>query len=447
MNSSSPPNLPARQLSLWDATSIIVGTVVGAGIFESSARVAANASGTGALLLLWALGGLIAFFGAMCYAELTTTFPLEGGDYVFLSRAFGPRLGFVFSWAQLWVIRPGSTGAMAFVFARYANQLLPLGPPAVALVVYAAGSIGILTVLNVAGVKQGKWTQNLLTAAKVLGLAAIVLLAFLPSAEMLEARPDATANANLGLAFIFIMFTYGGWNDVSYVAAEVRRPEKNLLKALLLGTASVALIYLAVNVAFLRVLGLAGLQGSAAPAADVVLRYLGAWGARAVSALVCISCLGAINGMILTGARIFYATGVDHPILARVGVWNAGLGTPVRSLVLQGAVTLATVLAIGTMAGEDGFGRLVIFTAPLFWLFVTLSVLALFVLRRKASDRIRPYRVHGYPVVPGIFIVACLFMIYSSLDYAASNLSPEAAWTAVVLVSGFALGGRAGSKR
>lgn len=433
---ATPHSAPKRQLTLLDSTCIIVGIVVGAGIYESTPFIARCAGSAPRLAVVWVVGGLMALVGAMCYAELTTTYPREGGDYVFLSRAFGRQLGFVFSWMQLWVVRPGSIGAMAFVFARYANQLWPLGRDA--LVIYAAASIGALSLLNVVGVRESKWTQNLLTLAKVAGLAAVIVIA-LASPAGAGARPEAASagdSSDFRLAMILVMFTYGGWNDMSFVAAEVRAPEKNLVRALLLGTASVVAIYLLVNFAFVHLLGFEGMAKSKAVAADVVQAR---WGARAISLLVCVSCLGALNGMIFTGARIYYATGAEHPLFSYLGSWNARFGTPVRSLIWQGAIALAATIGIGLGHGESGFQRLVVFTAPVFWFFLLLTSIALVKLRRTDAQAPRPYRVHGYPVTPLVFYLASLFMLYSSVSFAAQNVSPEAVGTLAILGLGIAL--------
>ena len=201
--------------------------------------------------------------GALCYAELATAYPHEGGDYVYLTRAFGRSVGFLFAWCQLWIVRPGSIGAMAYAFAEYANRIWPRAQASsrpYVLVAYAAGSIVVLTAVNILGVREGKWTQNVLTIAKVLGLAAIVAVGFTYAAPPRHAATAASSSdfalANVGLAMIFVLFTYGGWNEMAYVGAEVKEPRKNILRALLVGTLAVTAIYVLVNLAFLHALGL-----------------------------------------------------------------------------------------------------------------------------------------------------------------------------------------------
>jgi amino acid transporter len=242
---------------------------------------------------------------------------------------------------------------------------------------------------------------------------------------------------DLYLAMIFVLLTYGGWNDMSYVAAEVRRPRKNLLRALLLGTFSIAVLYLLVNLAFIRVLGFAGVQNSQAVAADAVAARLGDWGGRAISALICVSCLGAINAMIFTVSRVYYAVGKQHRLFALVARWNRRRDAPTRALLLQMAVTLAVVVGFGLQ--KHGFRRIVDFTTPVFWFFFLLVGLSLFVLRVKDRHIERPYRVHGYPLTPALFCLSCLFMLYASLSYAYAQASWEAGWSIGLLLLGVLL--------
>ena len=278
--SAAEPQLatPERRLSLVDTTSMIVGIIIGSGLYETTPVIAGNVPAAHWLIAGWLLGGLFALVGSLCYAELATAYPADGGDYVYLTRAFGRGAGFMFAWAQLWVIRPGSIGAMAYVFGRYATQLYPLGSHSFTL--YAAGSVTIISIINILGVREGKWTQNILTAAKLLGLAVVVGVGLTCTVPAEDAVPVAAAheNANLGLALILIVFTYGGWNDMAYVAAEVRNPQRNIVRALLLGVLAVATVYVSVNLAFLHALGLAGVAASHAVAADVAALGLGEWG-------------------------------------------------------------------------------------------------------------------------------------------------------------------------
>ncbi len=423
---------------------MIVGIIIGSGLYETTPLIAGNVPGPAWLVAAWLLGGAFSLIGSLCYAELATTYPADGGDYVYLSRAFGPGMGFAFAWAQLWVIRPGSIGAMAYVFGRYATQLHDLGPHSFTL--YAAGSVLIISVINILGVREGKWTQNLLTAAKLGGLAVVVVVGLTctpPSDLPIDAGPPG--GQSLGLALVLIVFTYGGWNDMAYVAAEVRDPSRNILRALLLGVLAVITVYVSVNLAFLHALGLRGVASSQAVAADVAALGLGQWGRRGIAVLICISTLGAINGMIFTGARIYYAMGRDHPLFDRIGRWSLRFGTPAWSLTIQACTTLLAVVGFGILSraeGESygvGFQRLIDFTTPVFWFFLLLSGLSLFVLRRREAERTRPFRVPLYPLVPAVFCGGAVLIVYSSLRHAVEVRSSAALWGALLMAPGVLL--------
>ncbi len=416
-----PPASPTRQLTLFDTTCIIVGIIIGAGIFRSPPSIAANVDSAAALLGAFALGGVISFIGALCYAELATTYPREGGDYVFLTRAYGRRWGFLFAWSEFWVVRPGSIGAMAFIFAAYAHELFPLPGIASSKLAYALASVLVLTGIHVLGVNTGKWTQNVLTAVKVIGLLALVavglFLTFSHNAP--QASVAKSDGGGFRLAMIFVLFTFGGWNDMSYVAAEVREPRKNILRALMLGTVAVTVIYLLVMVALLGSLGFQGVRDGNPVAADVLRIPFGDAGSAAISVLICISCLGAIHGMIFTGARVYYALGTEHRLYAWLGRWNERLQTPLRSLMLQGTVTMLLVAWFGQ--DDLGFERLVIFTSPLFYFFFLLVGIALLLLRYRDRKVDRPFRVPLYPITPILFCLASLFMLHAGVVYAWGN--------------------------
>ena len=439
-----PQGAPRRELTLLDSTCIIVGIIIGAGIYRSSPEIAGLVPSAAWLLALWLLGGALSLVGALCYAELATAYPHEGGDYVYLTRAFGRKVGFLFAWCQLWIVRPGSIGVMAYAFAEYANRIWPQAEgdgAAAMLVLYAVGAIVVLTVVNIFGVRESKWTQNVLTIAKVLGLAAIVGVGFTCPAPVapISATPQASGGFDLsgiGLAMIFVLFTYGGWNEMAYVGAELKEPRKNILRALLIGTLAVTAIYLLVNVAFLYALGFEGARRPAV-AADVLELGVGPWASRAISVLICVSALGAINGQIFTGARIYYAMGRDHRLYAWLGRWSARRGTPVCSLVIQAAITV--VLAVWFGLSRDGFGGMVKFTTPGFWFFMLLVSASVFVLRRRDPATVRPYRVSGYPVTPAVFGLSCAGMLYATVAYAVQHQSWEALWSIAIMLLGVAM--------
>ena len=273
-----PPEDSTRaHLGLWDAISIIVGIVVGTAIFKTPQFVFANVHGPWQGMGCWLLGGILALIGSLCYAELATTYPRTGGDYVYLTRAYGRWVGFLFGWAQLTVILTGSIGAMAYAFADYAiafwDKLDPSWTVSLAL-----GSVLVLTVMNLLGVVFGKAVQNLLSVVKIVGLAGIVVAGFVWGGDAsLEVQLPMEA-AGFGLAMVFVLYAYGGWNDAAFVAAEVRDHHRNIPLALILGTGGITLVYLLVNLAYLWGLGFEGVRVSSAPAADVAKLAMGPWG-------------------------------------------------------------------------------------------------------------------------------------------------------------------------
>lgn len=401
---------PRKELSLFDSTSIIVGIIVGAGIFESSPLVAESMGSAVGTLAIWLVGGLIALSGALCYAELASTYPAEGGDYVYLSRAYGPLTGYLFGWSQLAIVRPGDIALMAFVFGRYFEQIAGPFPGSRAL--YAASAVAVLTAINVAGVKSGKWTQNVLTVAKVGGALAVAAIGLLAPAEQVRTMPAELDLGGLKLALILVLFTYGGWNEMAYVAGEVRDPDRNISRALACGTLAVAIVYIVINAAFLRALGYDGMCRSEAVAVDTVSRLFPEWAARFVAVLICLSALGAVNGLTFTGARISYALGSEHPVFGFLGHWSSRLGTPARALLVQGMLSLGIILFAGS------FVSAILYTAPVVWAFFLTTGISLFVLRKREAGQRRPYRVSGYPMVPAVFVASCGFMLYASITYA-----------------------------
>jgi amino acid transporter len=426
-------------LGLWDAVSIIVGIVVGTAIYKSSAMVFQNVASPGQALGVWLLGGVLSLCGALCYAELATSFPRDGGDYEYLSRAYGRWVGFLFAWAQLAVVLSASIGTMAYAFADYGARIWPAW--ADATVWLAAAAVVGLSVLNSLGVVAGKSVQNFLSVAKVAGLAAVVVAAMWAGGSTAEspAAGNDLPSSSIGLAMVFVLFAYGGWNDAAFVAAEVRDQQRNMPRALLIGIGGVTVIYLAVNAAYLGVLGFDAARQSSAPAADVLQRAVGTWGGKAVSLLVMISALGAINGMVLTGSRIYATLGTDHRTFAWLGTWSNRVTAPIAAITAQGLASLVLILVVGTSAGRDlfdvvlnsvgvgglpwdeyygGFETLVAASAPIFWAFFLLTGVSVFVLRAKHPTVSRPFSIPLYPLPPFVFCATCGYMLYASLAYA-----------------------------
>ena len=435
---------PRRQLSLLDSTCIIVGIIIGSGIYELTPLIASNVSSPGMLLGVWLSGGVVAFAGALCYAELATAYPRSGGDYVFLSRAYGSRFAFLFAWAEFWIVRPGNIGMISYVFGRYAQQIWPLESVVseeVAITGFACTAIVLLSAMNLWGIRAGTRTQNTLTVLKVLGLLGICVLGLLSVGlrpdENVASTTASASQANFPMALLFVLFCFGGWNEMSYVAAEVRNPEANIVRALLLGTCSTLLVYLVVNLAFLKSMGLPGMTASAALATDVVRPRLGEYAARAISLLICLTCLGAINGMLFTGSRIYYAVGTEHAWFSWLGRWQHRFGGPVRALLLQSFGTLALVITASAISPGGGFETLFLFSAPVYWGFAIFVALALFILRIRNPNSAHVHRVWLFPIPPLIFLGSACYLAYSGLTYAIAHEELRLSlWAVAILVVG-----------
>ena len=422
---------PNKALSLFDSICILVGIIIGAGIYETTPTVAACMGGRIGVMAVWLAGGLLALCGAVCYSELATTYPDQVGDYVYLNRAYGPWAGFLFGWSQLAIIRPGDIALMAFVFSRYAATLYAPVPQAGTL--YAAGAVGVLTAINMLGVRESKWTQNLLTVVKVVGLLFVVVAGMLAPGGHSPQALGAVSGDGLKLALILVLYTYGGWNEMAYVAAEIKTPEKNVFRALVLGTVAVTVLYLMINWSFLHALGYDGVAGADAVAVDAVGQIWPERAARLIGVLICVSALGAINGLIFTGARISYALGTGHRLFQRLGRWHPRLGTPVCALLVQGVLSLAIVLVAGS------FIDTILYSAPAVWLFFLATGIAVFRLRKKDASVPRPYKMFGYPLIPILFCAACGFMLFSSITYAFLEKPVGLRVLALVLLLGMAL--------
>ena len=428
---------PARRstLSVFDGVAIMVGCVVGIGIFKTPPLVAANVDSEFSFIAVWIAGGMVTLVGALCYAELASAHPHAGGEYHFLSRAFGRPVALLFGWARGAVIQTGAIAAVAFVLGDYANRVAPLGPYGSSI--HAACAIGALTGLNVLGTRQTKAAQNTLTLLTLAAVLVVVLVGLVGVSEPpAPASRPASASAAMGMALIFVLLTYGGWSEAVYLSAELKDASRNMSRVLLIGTVVLVALYALVNMALLSTLKLDGLRGSDAVAADLMGAAAGEAGAVIVSLVIVAATLSTLNATIFTGARVYYAMARDLPLLPRVGQWNHRSHAPANGLLLQGAVALALV-GLGT-ATRGGFESMVDYTAPVFWSFLFLVGLSLMVLRYREPDRVLPFRVPLYPLTPILFCLTCLFMLHASLAYtgigALGGLAGIAAGTPLLLV-------------
>src|SRR5690606_35184130 len=340
-----------------------------------------------ALAGVWLLGGLLSLAGALCYGELATAFPSPGGEVHFIARALGRNLAFLFAWARLTVICTGSIALLAFIFGDYMSGLAPLGPTSSA--VWAAIIVAALTALNALGVRLGTTVQSLFTAAVVIGLVAVAIagLAFTERAAPVAPSPPSST---LGLAMAFVLLTYGGWNEAVYVSAEGSGGSRRIAGVIVGGVGAVSALYLVVNLAYTRVLGIEGLRASDTVGSDAVRAIAGPLGADLVSALIAAAALTSMNATIVSASRTGYALGRDVRVFSRLGRWNPRTGTPVAALLAQGAVALL-LIALGALS-RRGFETMVEYTAPVFWSFFLLTGVSLFVLRGREPRQARPFR-------------------------------------------------------
>lgn len=509
------PQGPAHgQLSLWDTVSIIVGIVIGSSIFTIPTIIFIRTAGPWEALAMWLIGGVLSFIGALCYAELATTYPRYGGDYVYLTRGLDRPIGFLFGWSQLAVILTASTGAMAFIFGDYGAGLFGenAGPQQAAVsaaektlkdaktaagakpneaqkealdeavakkdladaalharsneVTHFAAELGVgavlvLTALNFFGVVLGKWIQNGLVIIKLAGLLLIVLAAIIVPADDAFTVADGTKRLQSGIpgAMILVLYAFGGWNDAAFIAADLK-DRRNITKALLLSTLGITAIYLLVNLAYVWAIGFEpGRRFNFAMPAEIMTKAFtkiggenfGTIGGKLISVIVMISALGAMNGLIYTGSRVYLPLGKEHRVFRFLGYWNSTLKSPMLALIAQATVTIGMILTVGTEEGRDtvdsvlteigisrtddaghtipaipwkehfgGFNTLFDGSAPVFWIFFLLTGVSMFALRARDPNVERPFILKPpfYPLLPIIFCGMCLFGFWSAMTTA-----------------------------
>jgi amino acid transporter len=408
-------------LGVADATGLVTGLVIGAGIFTLPSQVAALVDTAWQLYALWLAGGLLSLIAALCYAELATSYPDVGGEYAFLRRAFGADCGFLFAWSRATVTVTGSLAFLAFAYGDYMSVLLPLGPHSDAL--HAVTGVLGLTIWNLSGLGRGSWLQKLLSSCEVLALVAIAI------AGLVLIEPDAASAApavsgaspglaTTGLALVFVLFAYGGWNDAAYLSAETRGPSV-LVRALVIALVLVTLLYLLVNLACVRGLGLAGVAASDTVVADLLARALGPRAGQLIAAVVALAMLTSMNATLIVGARSNFALGRDYAGFGWLARWHTGRGVPVTGLLLQ--AVLALLLVLGGTLSREGLRAMVDYTAPVFWLFFLLVGLGMLKLRRAEPRRVRPFAVPFYPLPALVFCATAAGLLWASLAYARSG--------------------------
>jgi basic amino acid/polyamine antiporter, APA family len=385
---------------------VVIGGIIGAGIFLSPGVVAQRLDTPPLVLAAWGAGGLIALAGAFSYAELGAIFPKAGGQYVYLRDGLHPLAGFMYGWALLLVIETGAIAAVSIIFASYALRIA--GGPDAARVPLAIGAIAVLSIINYLGVKPGSRVLNVLVVLKVAALAALVLAGFVAAGHpgwWSDTRVPAEAGSStvvaFGAALVPILFSYGGWQSANYVGEEIADPRRNLPRALIAGTLAVVAIYVMINVVYLRALGLEGLATSSAPAAEAARRTFGAYGDVFVSSAIAISTFGFLNLSILAPTRVYYAMSADRLFVPALATLHPRYATPGVAIVVQS--TWSCLLAL--TGSYDALTNYVVFAD---WIFFGSTVLTVITFRRKMPLARRPpdaFRAPGYPVVQILFVL------------------------------------------
>ncbi len=424
-----------RELGVFSAALLVVGGIIGSGIFFTPAEVARALPNAATIIAVWVLGGFLALAGALTYAELGAMLPDAGGPYVYIRHAFGSLPAFLYGWMALLSIASGAIAAVAMGFAGYLARFVDLAPVGGPIGV-AAATIVLLSLTNVLGIRPGAALQNLLTGAKILALSALVVggLALWVRMGAPLPVPDApppreSLVAGFAAAFVAVLFTIGGWQQMNMVAGEIRDPERTIPRALLIGILIVVAIYLGANAVYLRALGRDGLAASAAVAADAASRMVGPAGATFISISAMISILGFVNVAILANSRLPYALARDGVFFEAVGRVHPRFGTPHVAILLCGGWALvllfATKGAIGSLLSGVVFAD---------WIFFGLGAASVFALRRQMPNARRPYRAWGYPIVPAIFVVAAAGGVLSA--YVAAPVT-SLAGTAMLVIGVF----------
>jgi APA family basic amino acid/polyamine antiporter len=421
-----PPDL-VRALGTWDGALITVGSVVGSAIFLTTSDVARALPHSGLIVLVWVVGGLLTVAGALTYAELGAMFPRAGGQYHFLKEAYGPLWAFLFGWASFLVIMSGGIASMAVAFGEYLGSFVPFFSTSHLLLAVPLGpwrwtvsggqlaaalAIALFTAINYVGLKEGVWTQNVVTILKIGSVAAIGLIGLLVPAsthpDLLAPLPSAATVSAFGVAMIAVLWGYDGWYCLTFTAGEMRDPRRDLPRALLVGTALVMAIYVLMNLVYVRALSPAEMAGTSRIGETAAAALFGPRGARLVSAAVLVSIFGCLSSSILTCSRIYLPMAQDGLFFRALARVHPRHHTPAPSLVAQGVWSSALALS-GTY---EQLYTYVVFAA---FMFHAMTGAAVFVLRRTRPQAPRPYRVWGYPFVPIAFIATALGFVANTL--------------------------------
>jgi len=401
-----------RGLGVVDASLIVVGSIVGAGIFFVSPSVARHVASPAAFLAVWLVGGGVALAGALSNGELGGMFPRSGGEYVYLREAYGPPLGFLSGWTSFLIVFPGSIATLAYGLGMTVAPVLGFGASAVAMKTVGVVAIVALTGVNAFGLRPGKWTQNVLSVTKLLAFAGLLGMGLLvrhgTRSGLVPFFAPGDRAPDMAIALVSVFFAYSGWNAATYVAGEMRDPRRSLGRALALGTALCIALYLAVNAAYLRALPIAALRDATDPARATAMTLLGGAAAAVLSPLVAVCALSSMQASVLVGPRIYYAMAVDGLFFAPFGRLHRTTGVPLLALLMQGAISLVLLVT-------GSFDQVLKFTTFAMVAFATLTVGAVLVLRFRRPHEPRAFPVPGYPWVPVAFIAVNAFVLWSVL--------------------------------
>lgn len=410
----------SKHISVSAGVAIVSGMVIGPGIFKTPSIVAANSGSEFITIGLWLLGGVVSFLGALCYAELTSTYPHAGGEYHFLTRSFGKKAAFLFAWARMTVIQTGSIVMLSFIIGDYASEAFHLG--AYSSSIYAAITVLILTEVNLLGLRFSSRFQMALIGGMLIGIIIIVYTGLTVAPSQTAAafsaagqEPGFETDLAPGRAMIFVLLTYGGWNEAAYISADVSRSNKSIVKILFYSLTLITFVYIIMNFSLLKGFGFRNVSASQTVAADFIQQALGRGWVNMVSLLIAISALSTVNAVMITGARTNYALGQDLRIFGFLSRWDENQNAPKNAFLFQSAIAFLLII-LGT-ATRSGFVTMVEYTAPVFWLFFLLVGITLFILRRKEPKRFRPFTVPLFPVIPVLFCLSAAYMLHSSLAY------------------------------
>ncbi|MBN1822735.1 MAG: amino acid permease [Endomicrobiales bacterium] len=421
-----------KELGLFDCSSIILSIIIGSGIFSVFPMlIAGHHLSVGMIILVWVFGGVFAWFGSMCYAELASIFPTAGGDYTYLRKVYSFRgeslVSFLFAWSQVFVIRPSSIAALALIVGNETNKLLeycrhsPLGSN----FTIAVFVVTILTLTNILDIKVGKKFQNLITALKVAGIIFIIGFGLMNCSNACFANfsPFFGTNgedlfklmAGFWSALVLTMWVYGGWNEAAYVAEETKNPSKDIPKALFSGIFLVTILYVMINIVYIGHLTPQGLSETSNPASDLMLKWFGINGSLIMSLIISISAIGAINALIFTGGRMSYAISKDFSGLSNIATLHSEYRTPRNALFANLVIT--AVLLVLSRGRIEYIENLTYYTSGVFWYFIGLVIISLILLRRQLPPERIPFKVPLFPFFPIMFLLIIVGLIWGAIEF------------------------------